>query len=102
MGIEYIADISNEITPRFASSFLDEFIQQPEWSVLKREDNKITFMFANTAMRPNGPEDFRIELNASEIYIVFYGGSQDDEQEVLSTIRNIMASHRVSVLFQEP
>ncbi len=102
MGLEYIADVSNKVFPAATSTLIADLIAQPDWVVRERLGNKISFMFSASAPRPEGPEDFRVEIDASEIYVAFYGGTRDLEHRVIAFMTNELASRGMTVAFEEP
>ncbi len=102
MGIEYIAHTRAQMTPEQTVAFVSEFVAQPDWYVLQRDSHKISFLFSGTKPRPNGPEDFRLEISDGEVYIVFYGGTRAQENHVMAFIRHSLSSKGVDIELEEP
>lgn len=102
MGIEYIADVRGKISSEQVMTFVSAFTSKSGWKILQRSSNRISFLFTGTKPRPNGPEDFRLEINETEIYIVFYGGTSEQENDVMDFIRHHLSSQGIGIELEEP
>lgn len=84
------------------SALIADLIAQPDWVVRDRLGHRISFMFSTSVPRPEGPEDFRVEIDDAEIYVVFYAGSRELENRVITFMTNELASKGVAITFEEP
>lgn len=101
MGIEYTAGLASEAPALSAQRLFERVLASGEWFEHDKTETRLAVRYAGTPLRPHWPEDAVIEVEPSEVSVLFHTGTGAQRSRLLALLAQAIGDQGVTVSFEE-